>query len=526
VLLEELAGSVKSRLEGLSGGEVFLDYGGHGDFSTAMPLKVAKESGRDPAKVAGEWAGKIEVKGVRAEAAAGFINFFLTDEALLHNLERILEFPPAGKTAVVDYSSPNIAKPFSVGHLRSTVIGESVRRTLGLLGWEVHGINFLGDWGTQFGKLMAACEEWPVELGKEPIKKLLDLYVRFHKEAGKRPELEEKAREWFQRLEEGDKEAVALWKKFRKLSLKEFNRIYDILGTSELIDAGESRFVGRSKELVDELLEKGVAERDQGAVVVPTGAKVPLMLRKSDGTTIYSSRDLAAALWRYEEFRPDAMLYVVGNEQKFHFRQLFAVLRRLDVKAELEHVSFGMVSLPEGKMSTRRGRVVFLEDVLDEAVGRVEKIMAGRGGSKEDARRVGVGAVKFADLKNNRTRDVKFTWDLLSFEGDTGPYVQYTAVRAMRIGEKFGTGGPGLDGAFTELARILVRFRHAVLESARTKRPDVLANYLLAVCKVFNELYVREQMGGEPAREWLAERTHAVLEKGLWLLGIEVPEKM
>jgi len=526
VFIEELAESVCKRLEVLSGRKNFLDFGEFADFSSPLALKLSKEEKRNPIELAEEWAEKIDVPGVSTRVTGGFLNFFLTEEAILHNLKKITHFKSPGKTAVIDYSSPNIAKPFSVGHLRSTIIGESLRRVLELLGWKTYGINFVGDWGTQFGKLLAAYERWPVDLKEEPIKKLLELYVRFHREAEKDKELEEEGKEWFRRLEEGDKVAVERWKKFRELSMKEFQRIYRILGTTELIDAGESFFVKDSKELVDELLERGIAKKDKGAVVVPLEDKPPMILRKSDGTTIYSSRDLASALWRIRKFRPDLMLYVVGNEQSLHFQQLFEVLKKLEVKTRFEHVSFGLVRLPEGKMSTRKGRVVFLEDVLEEAVRRIEKIMVERGGSKEDAEKIGVGAVKFADLKTNRTREVKFSWDMLSMEGDTGPYVQYAAVRAKRIVEKFGRGKPGLDAEFEPLARKLVRFRIAVMETAKLRRPDILASYLLRLSKRFNEIYVKERIGGIPEREWITERTCLVLEKGLELLGIETPGRM
>lgn len=526
MLIEELAEEARAQLKKLSGQEAFLDFSDFGDFSSPLPLKVGRETGRKPEELSEEWAGKIKVRGLKAGATRGFLNFSLTRATLKQNLREILRFPKAEKTVVIDYSSPNIAKPFSVGHLRSTIIGESLRRVFDFLGWQAHGLNFVGDWGTQFGKLLAAFDRWPAELEEDPIKQLLALYVKFHDEVEADETLDDEAHEWFRRLEAGDQEATERWMKFRELSIREFQKIYGRLGTSKLVDASESLFVEEGKELVDKMLKKKMAETERGAVIVPLEGKPPLILRKSDGTTIYSSRDLASALWRYREFHPDLMLYVVGSEQTLHFRQLFDVLEKMKLKAGMEHVAFGMVRLPEGKMSTRKGRVIFLEEVLDEAVNRVKKIMKGRKGSEEDAEKIGIGAVKFADLKTNRTRNVMFTWDILSFEGDTGPYVQYTAVRAKRIGEKFGKGTPDIDDAFEPLARKLVRFRIAVLETARLRRPDIMASYLLELCKVFNELYVKERIGGVKGREWLAERTHAVLEKGLELLGIEVPKKM
>ena len=527
IVIENIAESIGAGLEKIAGHRVFVEFSDFGDISTSLPLRIAKKEGRNPEEVAGEIAEKLKFPGVDTKTSGGFINFTLSEKLLIENLKVITKFKPANKVAVVEYSSPNIAKPFSVGHLRSTVIGESLRRILNTLGWRTEGLNFIGDWGTQFGKLLAAYHKWPTDLKKEPIKELLRIYVRFHEEAAKNPELEEDAREWFRRLENGDEEATRIWKKFRELSMGEFDRMYSLLGTSELGDASESLFVKRGHEIADELLEKGIATRDRGAVVVPVEGKPPLILRKSDGTTIYASRDLVSAIERYEKFRPDLMLYVVGNDQKLHFHQLISVMKKVGIKADAKHVSFGMMSLPEGKMSTRRGRVVFLEDVLNEGIERVRKIMKGRGiDDDESARRVGIGAVKFADLKTNRVRDVVFDWNMLSFEGETGPYVQYAAVRAKRIGEKFGRGKPGIDGATEVLARKLLRFRIAVLEASRQLRPDLIANYLLDLSKNFNELYARERFGGVPEREWLAGKVHEVLENGLWLLGIEVPEIM
>lgn len=526
-MIEELANNVSEKLEKLSGQTAFMEFGGFGDFSTSLPLNVAKKTGKTPKRIAESWAKKLKVPGLETRVEGGFLNFFLTKETIIHNLEHILEFKPVKKIAIVEYSSPNIAKPFSVGHLRSTVIGESIRRTLDLLGWKTHGLNFIGDWGTQFGKLLTAYDMWPVDLSKEPIKELLKIYVKFHEEAEKNPELEDTAREWFRKLESGDAAAVEIWKKFRKFSLQEFQKMYELLGTSELQDYSESRFVKGGQEIADELLKNGIAKKDRGAVVVPVDGGPPLILRKTDGTTIYSSRDLASGIERYEKLSPDLMLYVVGNEQKLHFIQLISVLKKMKVEAQIEHISFGLVRLPGGKMSTRKGQVVFLEDVLSEAVNRVKKIMAERDlDNEETAKRVGIGAVKFADLKTNRLRDTVFKWDMLAFEGETGPYVQYSAVRAKRIGEKFGTGKPGLDDATMRLARKLLRFRIAVTESARLFRPDIIANFLLDLTKTFNELYARERFGGVSEREWLAERTHVVLKKGLELLGIETPDIM
>ncbi|MBR9689707.1 MAG: arginine--tRNA ligase [Candidatus Altiarchaeota archaeon] len=527
MFIEELAKKTEEKLEELSGEKVFLEFGEFGDFSTSLPLRIAKRTGKNPDDLAKEWAQKIKIPGIHVKQEGGFLNFFLDDVELLDNLKYILEFTPSKKVATIDYSSPNIAKPFSVGHLRSTVIGESVRRILDLLGWKTVGLNFIGDWGTQFGKLLLAYQKWPVDLEKEPIKKLLKLYVKFHEEAEKNPQLNDDARAMFKKLEGGDKEAVKLWKSFRKFSLDEFDKIYKLLKISKLEDASESKFVDKGQKLVDEFLKKGIAEESEGAVIIPVEGKTPLILRKKDGTTIYSARDLASGIWRSKEFKPDLMAYVVGNEQKLHFAQLFSALKDSGINAEMKHISFGMLRLPEGKMSTRKGRVVFLEDVLNKAMDKVKDIMTKRGVDNEsDIQKIGTGAVKFADLKNNRTRNVVFDWNMISFEGETGPYVQYSAVRAKRIGEKFGKGVEGIPEDFGKLVRKLVRFRVIVKKAEKTFRPDLIANYAIELAKVFNETYAKGKIGGIPEKEWIANKTFTVLEKSLHLLGIEVPEKM
>jgi len=351
--------------------------------------------------------------------------------------------------------------------------------------------------------------------------------VKFHEEAKKNPELEDGAREKFKRLEEGDRKVKKTWELFRKLSFKEFNRLYHLLGVSKLEDASESKFFSDGQKLADRFLKEGIAEGSEGAVIIPVPNKPPLILRKSDGTTLYSTRDLAAGIWRYKKYHPDLMVYVVGNEQKLHFEQLIYSLKKARVKAEINHVGFGMMRLPEGKMSTRHGRVVFLEDVIDEATSKVRKIMKEREVDNEsDIKKIGIGAIKFADLKINRNRDVLFNWKMLSFEGETGPYLQYTAVRAKRIGEKFGHGKAGITSKTRKLARKLVHFRMAVLDAKKYFRPDIIANYLIELSQVFNEFYNSEEIKGNQEHEWLAGRVFEVLKTGLYLLGIEIPERM
>jgi len=529
--MEKLVADVRGQLArhtGVPEEQIFFDSGRFGDFSSMLPIRLAKAKGADPQQMAVGLAEKIKVSGVEARGEQGFLNFYLTDKALVHNLEHLEDFGQKG-TMVIDYSSPNIAKPFSVGHLRSTIIGESLRRIFTLLGWKVHGINFIGDWGTQFGKLITAYQIW----GKgevNGIKDMFDLYVKFHVAAETEPKLEELAREWFRKLEEGDEEAVSIWDKFREKSLEEFQKFYHKLDISHLEDGSESKFVKKAVELVDDLWQREVAEEDQGAIVIKTSTDVPLLLRKQDGTTIYAARDLASAIWRTQQFRPDLLLYVVGNDQKLHFKLLFEGLKKCGINTPAEHINFGMVSLPEGKMSTRKGRVVFLEDVLEEAWHRVGEVMGNREGvSEEDRWKLAIGAVKFADLKTHRTRDVIFTWDMVRMEGETGPYVQYATVRAKRIAEKFGKGKVNEKEWGDEerkLARQLVNFRMNLLDAAAQRRPDLIAKWLLVTTKTFNDYYERCRMEGSEHRVWLANRVAEALSRGLNLMGIDVPARM
>ncbi len=538
MLIEQLVEKTKEELAGeleIEKNRVFFDFGGFADFSTMAVIREAKKTGRDPVPLAEAIAKKLKIAGLKIKAQNGFLNCHLTEDALRENLEMLFDFSQKGTdqgqkgTVVIDYSSPNIAKPFSVGHLRSTIIGESLRRLFELLGWKAIGVNFIGDWGTQFGKLVAAYKLWGE--GREiNVKQLFDLYVRFHKEAEKNPELEKLGREWFRKLEDGDEEATGIWKQFKKCSLAEFERIYRMLGISKLEDGSESLFVKGAVELVNELKQKGIAVEDKGAVVIPTTKQIPLLLRKSDGTTIYAARDMMSAIWRAGRFKPDLMLYVVGNDQKLHFSLLFEGLKKYGLDMEMEHVGFGMIRLPEGKMSTRKGRIVFLEDVLDEAVKRVSKTMEARNAyNEDDAKKIGIGAVKFTDLKTARTRDVVFTWDMLKTEGETGPYVQYAAVRARRVLEKFGRAGEPdkkWQKAELELARKIVRFRRAVFEAVNKRRPDIVAKWLIETAQAFNDFYEKNRIEGHPTRQWLSEKFYLAVEKGLYLLGIEVPERM
>lgn len=545
----------------------------------AIPcFPLAKALRKSPAAIAQELAAQLvwPAEGLiaRAEAAGGYLNLVFHPErfaaAVMGDVTARGERygageAGAGKTAVIDFSAPNIAKPMSVGHLRSTIIGAALRNLLQFQGYRCIGINHLGDWGTQFGKVIYAYREWgdAEAMRQDPIKELLRLYVRFHEEEEQNAELEERGREWFRRLEEGDAEAQRLWQEFRDLTLAELKRLYEVLDVDFESWDGEAFFEDKMEPVVTAFQEKGLAVESEGALVVPLedhGLTVPLMLRKTDGTSTYATRDLAAALYRMREYGASLIVYVVGADQRLHFQQLFGALERLGAtQARCVHVDFGMVTLPEGRMSTRRGRVVFLEDVLEEAINRARIIVAAKNPDlpeatrEEVARRVGIGAVKYADLSQTRTKNIVFDWDrMLSLDGDAAPYLQYTYARTQSIlrratveGEEAGEpAAQAVTLRAEELAALLVHpaeqgvlrqiaeLPDTLAEAATTFFPHVVANELYRLSQVFQTFYREapvlkaETPELRAARLALIEAVASVFRTGLGLLGIECPEQM
>ena len=573
----------------------------------AIPLfPVSKVLRRNPHELAAEVAGKTDTSGsffTEVSAARGFVNFRLDwrrcnrlffDDFLKSGDTYGSAEIGKGKTVVIDYSAPNIAKPFSVGHLRSTVIGQALYNILTFLGYTVIGDNHIGDWGTQFGKILLAYDLWGDEkaLEESPTRALLDLYVKFHRDAADDRSLEAAAREWFARLEAGDDRATRLWSRFRSLSLSEFERIYDLLGVSFDHTLGESFYNERLKRVVQQALDAGVAEwstvpdkggegraggkgrtegeelsdrvdraegegraeaeagDDEKVVLIPLaeyGISAPLILKKSDGTSLYATRELATLEYRMEEWSPDEVLYVVGAEQSLYFTQFFKVIELLGMDVRCVHVPFGMIRLPEGRMSTRKGRVIFLEDLLGEAIERAGEIVKERDLPEEEkqeiARLVGVGAVKYADLSQDRTKDIVFDWKkMMALEGNSGPYLQYAYTRAASIMRKSGEEDVGglhdLDPASlteeeeTALVREIARFPEVITQAAGDYKPNYIANYLFSLSQVFNRFYVNrvvlkaETPALRDSRLALVAMTRYVLRRGLGLLGIECPEKM
>jgi arginyl-tRNA synthetase len=533
-----------------------------GDF--AFPcFPLAKALRKAPPAIAAELAGQLagELAGIRAEAAGPYVNFRVERAELARTvLGGILAAggayghsgEGAGRTIVIDLSSPNIAKPMSVGHLRSTVIGAAIQRIFDALGYRTVGINHIGDWGSQFGKLVVALERWggTVDLEADPIRALLALYVRYHEEEERDPTLDEQARARFRELESGREGPVRqAWRRLTELSLREFDGIYRRLGVSFQEVRGESYYETHLDATIQRIVDAGITEESDGALIVDLSSidpsMPPCLLRKTDGTTLYATRDLAAAFHRWELYRFERCLYVVGGEQKLHFRQLKGVLERMGLEWEsrIEHVAFGMLRLPEGKMSTRKGRVVFLEEVLDRARDEALRIIREKNpdlpSPERIADQVGVGAVVFNDLKRERIKDIDFVWEeVLSFEGETGPYVQYTHARLSSIDRKAaeqGEGGAEPDWAALEDAvPILLRLGRfpAVLRSAAdAAEPSEISVWLLGLCREVNAWYTQSRVLGQAppvtaARLALVRATTVALRAGLALLGVAAPQEM
>jgi len=617
--MEHLRTSFQQALEAaLPGQDIALERPRSGDLGDlAFPcFRAAKALGMNPQKLAQDLAARIALEGAELQAAGPYLNLKLAPGARARLLlEALLDAVPYGgapargdvaaglgpgttwgskggpETVLVDYSSPNIAKLFTIGHLRSTMIGHALAQVNRFLGCRVVRINHLGDWGTQFGTLLAAYKDWaerdnpdldrdfpwadevPAKL-RTPLYRLFQLYVRFHEAEEKDPDLHEDAKAWFARLEEGDPEARRLWAWFRELSLKEFQRIYQRLGVVfDTLDQGEAFYEDLLKPTLDLLEARGlIQEGDNGARIVDLadmGIQTPCLVQKADGASIYATRDVAAALFRRKTWDFDRCLYVVGADQILHFKQLFAVMEKLDpwYRGRMLHTPFGMVSLPEGRMSTRKGNVIFLEDVLDEAVARVLAIIEEKNPDLPDkaaaAEMLGLGAVVFFNALNDRLKPITFTWDrVIALDGDTGPYVQYAHARILSVLRKAGgdwaaLARPGtdpgadqaalpypaaavpasLEGLEDPAAQVLLFELGGLPDAYRVMQREnmgtALARQLLAIAKAFSGFYTNCPIlwaeNSEPvraARLALCVATARALRQGLWILGIQAPEAM
>ena len=531
----------------------------HGDL--AFPtFRLAKAFRKNPAEIANEIAEDFSSKVVEKVNVVGpYLNFYLDKNTVSTQvLNDIISSPSTygnsnvgeGKNIPIDMSSPNIAKPMSMGHLRSTVIGNALSNIVSKLGFEPVRINHLGDWGTQFGRLITAYKLWGEEdkVRANPIAELNELYIHFHEVLDEQPELEDVGREWFRKLEAGDEEATELWRWFRDESLNEFNKVYDRLGVTFDSYNGESFYNDKMDEIVELLEEKNLLVEDQGAQVVRLDESdlQPALIKKQDGATLYITRDLAAALFRKRNYDFKQSLYVVGQDQIYHFTQLKAVLNKMGYEWEedIHHITFGLISIDGEKMSTRRGKVVLLEDVLDEAVQRAANQIndknPGLANKEEVAEQVGVGAVVFHDLQHDRRNNFNFNLDdIVQFEGETGPYVQYTRARALSILKKAEVDASYFDGGKDymlsdsyswSVVKLIQSFNSVLGRAYREFEPSVIAKHALSMAQAFNRFYanvrVLEDGPEKDSRLALVYAVALMLEEDLRLLGVEAPDEM
>ena len=492
----------------------------NGDY--AFPcFRLAKELRKAPPAIANEIKEKIEaVEEIeKIEVAGGYLNFFINKSILAKEvLEEISKAEQYGKSEigkekniVIDYSAPNIAKPFHKGHLRSTVIGGALYNIYKYLGYNVTGVNHLGDYGTQFGKLIEGYKMWGKEydIEKDPINELTKIYIRINEACKNDEQILENCRNNFKKLEDGDSYCVEIWKKFRELSLQEFQKVYDLLGSKFDSWNGESFYSDKMPEVIEILEKTGKLIESQGAKIIDLedkGINTPCIIEKSNGSTTYATRDLAAILYRARTYDFDKALYVTSYEQVLHFKQVFEVAKLLGLDEKytkgLEHVSFGMVLLPEGKMSTREGNIIKLEDLLNEAISRAQEIIEQKNpeleNKEEVAKKVGIGAVIFNDMSASRIKDEVFDWNtILNFQGETGPYVQYTYVRTKSVLEKAGYL-PKIEEVKVEnladeyslaILKLIYNFEDVLIQVTDKNEPSILARYLIDLAKAYSSFY-------------------------------------
>ena len=534
-----------------------------GDY--AFPcFKLAKDLRKAPQAIAEDIKANIEIDGKvieRIEIVGGYLNIYINKATLAENvLKEVYDKKEKygssnigkGKNVVIDYSAPNIAKPFHIGHLRSTVIGGALYKIYNFVGYNSVGINYLGDWGLQFGKVMAGYDMWKDEYDfeKSEIQALLKIYVRFNQEEKDNPELTEKAREYFKRLEDGNEKEVEMWKWIRSTSLENYQKTYDLLNSKFDSYNGEAYYNDKMGPVVEELEQKGLLKDSEGAKIVDLEEydMPPCIIITSAGTTIYATRDLASLKERMKRYDFAKAVYVVGNEQRLHFKQVFKVLELMgyeDYAKNCVHVPFGLVVDKDGeKIGSRKGNSVALEDILKEAIQKVEKIIDEKNPELEDkadvARKVGVGAIIFNDLANSRIKDEIFDWDmLLNFQGETGPYIQYIYVRTNSVLEKAGYM-PEIDKVdfsklqekqAVETIKLLYRFNEFVESAAEKNEPSIVSRYLIDVAQSFSGFYnehkiITEDKAVQDARLALTYAVGNVLKTGVTLLGMEMPNKM
>ena len=535
----------------------------NGDY--AFPcFRLAKELKKAPAIIANDIQEKIETNKEeieKIEVIGGYLNFYINKNAItkevLEKVEIDEEYGKSkigeGKNIIIDYSSPNIAKPFHIGHLRSTVIGGALYKIYKHLGYNVTGINHLGDYGTQFGKLIEGYKLWGEEYNIEenPIDELTKIYIRINQLCKEDEKVLEACRNNFKKLEDGDEYCTKLWEKFRSLSLKEFQKVYDLLGSKFDSWNGEAFYSDKMPEVINILEKTGKLVESQGARIIDLedkGINTPCIIEKSNGSTTYATRDLAAILYRARTYDFDKALYLTSYEQTLHFKQVFEVAKLLGIDEKytngLVHVPFGMVLLPTGKMSTREGKIIKLEELLQEAIQRAKKVIEeknpGLENKDEIAKKVGIGAVIFNDLANNRVKDEIFEWDqILNFQGETGPYIQYTYVRTKSVLEKV-EKVPELskidlnelsDAYSQNIIKLMYDFENVLVQVTKKEEPSILSRYLIDLAKAYSSFYnenkiITDEQKTQDARVYLTYAVGQVLKTGANLLGIDMPEKM
>ena len=544
----------------------------NGDYSFPC-FRLAKILRKAPQEIANQIKEKLEQNGTtnselieRVDIAGGYLNFYICSKIFTKEVLEQINNEKFGveaedeknkeKNIVIDYSAPNIAKPFHIGHLRSTVIGAALYNIYKYLGYNVIGINHLGDYGTQFGKLIEGYKRWGEEynVDLDPINELTKIYIRINNACKEDEQILQACRDNFKKLEDGDTYCVEIWKKFRELSLKEFQRVYDLLGSKFDSWNGEAFYSDKMQEVVDILEKSGKLEESQGAKIVnleDQGINTPCIIVKSNGSSTYATRDLAAILYRARTYNFDKALYVTSYEQVLHFKQVFATAKYLGLDEKylkgLEHVCFGMVLLPTGKMSTREGNIVKLEELLNESIDRAKEIIEQKNpqleNKEEVAKKVGIGAIIFNDLSNSRVKDEVFDWNtILNFQGETGPYIQYTYVRTKSVLEKSGVdinnilfdmvNLDNLEDSYSQnIIKLLYDFHKVLVQVTEKSEPSILSRYLIDLAKAYSVFYnenriMVDDISLKNSRVYLTYAVGKVLKIGANLLGMDMPEKM
>ncbi len=530
-----------------------------GDF--AFPcFRLAKTMRKAPQMIASdikEAIGNVDfLEDIQVQGA--YLNFYVNKSIFVKSMvdaAKVDDFGAShigdGKTICIDYSSPNVAKNFHVGHLRTTIIGNSLYKIFSKLGYNVVRINHLGDWGTQFGKLIVAYKAWGNEeaVKQYGVAELMKLYVKFHEEADKNPSLNDEARAWFSKMEQGDSEALDIWQWFKDISLIEYKRTYDLLGMDFDYFMGESFYRDKTDDIVNRITNANLLTESEGAKIVNLEEydMAPCLILKNDGSSIYATRDLAAIFYRKENYNFVKCLYVTGQEQKLHFAQVFKVVELLGndwAKDQLVHIPYGLVSLEGAKLSTRSGNIIYAEDILLEAISKIKEIIEEKNPNipdkDETAKKIGVGAVLFNDLYNQRIKDVSFKWEkLLNFDGETGPYVQYTYARCASILRKVENYNPEsqidysllTDGESMDLLKEISRFPKVIMDASEKYEPSIIARFAVDVAQSFNKFYNANRINVEEddirnARVTLVYLAKKTIKDAMLLLGIECPEQM